>query len=78
MYHDKPQPVLQWVGLGLLIFLGVLVVFMLGGCALAQQSPTLQHCDHVSYLRDGLDISVQMNCRVPIAAPLIIPFKELP
>jgi hypothetical protein len=51
----------------------LLLLLLLSGCAVAQQTPTLQHCDYVNYVREGLSIRIEMRCTVPIAAPIPLP-----
>jgi len=41
----------------------VIAALLLGGCAAV---PTLQHCQHVEYVRDGSRIKLTAECVAPI------------
>ncbi len=50
-----------------------ILVLCLGGCALAQQAPSLQYCDKVAYRREGRDITVTMHCFEAVESMLPLP-----
>jgi hypothetical protein len=43
------------------------VLLVLPGCSqISAAIPSLQHCDRVSYLREGNQIDIQAKCSAPI------------
>lgn len=52
----------------------ILCTLFLSGCTqLAGMAPSLQHCDRVSYLREGNKVTISADCSVPIGgSPLTL------
>lgn len=49
------------------LLVAVSLVATISGCALAQQLPSMQYCEKVSYERDGNKINIKAQCSAPIS-----------
>jgi uncharacterized protein YfaQ (DUF2300 family) len=55
MTHDK---IIFWT-------LAAVWLNILAGCAQLQTAvPSLQHCEHVSYIRDGIKFHIEAECQL--------------
>lgn len=48
----------------------VIAAMLLGGCAAV---PTMQHCQHVEYVREGNKIKIVAECTAPVGSGFSLP-----
>lgn len=51
----------------------LLLPILLGGCALAQQAPSLKYCDSVKYERTGREITITAHCFEAVEPMMPVP-----
>ena len=52
----------------------LLVVLLLAGCQPLALAPSMQHCQKVSYVRDGSTVTINATCIAPVSAQMIMNF----
>lgn len=52
------------------ILLAAIALGLLAGCAAV---PTLQHCQHVEYVRTGNTIKIVAECQAPVGSGFTLP-----
>lgn len=56
----------------------LLLVVLLGGCALVSQVPSLRYCDSVKYERSGRSIEISAHCFEAVEPAFPIPLPVHP
>jgi hypothetical protein len=54
----------------------LLSLLVFGGCALAQQVPSLRYCDKVEYKRYGREIDITAHCFEAIEPAFPVPIPK--